>query len=220
MRCRFRQSQGGKVGALFSAPHDDCIRIINTDDERQHSQVYWATHQRFFAQLCLAFKVDAVTKQARKALDEGMCVVIGLQTTGTFRPSQRLLLFLLTSHLLLKKKKTGESALKRSMGEDEGPAARSATGDVIEAARLLNVELVNEDTYAAPEQNGDDDEGGDNGELDEDKNALKRGGMISVCRSSLNGFLKRHFPIHAKGLLVMPVIPKVKAIVSFFFAFN
>lgn len=105
------------------------------------------------------------------------------------------------------------------MGEDEGPAARSATGDVIEAARLLNVELVNEDTYAAPEQNGDDDEGGDNGELDEDKNALKRGGMISVCRSSLNGFLKRHFPIHAKGLLVMPVIPKVKAIVSFFFAF-
>ncbi|EDV27087.1 uncharacterized protein TRIADDRAFT_54670 [Trichoplax adhaerens] len=44
--------------------------------------VYWSCHQRFFKQLCMSLKVPAIVREAKAALDEGYCVVIGLQTTG------------------------------------------------------------------------------------------------------------------------------------------
>ncbi|XP_060078626.1 uncharacterized protein LOC132558114 [Ylistrum balloti] len=43
---------------------------------------FWASHQRFFKQLCMGMKVPTVIKEAKQALDTGYCVVIGLQTTG------------------------------------------------------------------------------------------------------------------------------------------
>ncbi|XP_057302346.1 uncharacterized protein LOC130636592 isoform X2 [Hydractinia symbiolongicarpus] len=43
---------------------------------------FWACHQRFFKQLCMSMKLPEIVKQARQALSEGYCVVIGLQTTG------------------------------------------------------------------------------------------------------------------------------------------
>ena len=46
---------------------------------------YYSAHLRFFRQLCTAAKVDEVSKLARKVLDEGKCVVIGLQSTGKSR---------------------------------------------------------------------------------------------------------------------------------------
>ena len=43
---------------------------------------YWSAHQRFFKQLCVSFKVGALVAAVRRALDEGHCAVIGLQSTG------------------------------------------------------------------------------------------------------------------------------------------
>ncbi|MEW5304646.1 MAG: hypothetical protein WDW36_007243 [Sanguina aurantia] len=42
----------------------------------------WAAHQRFYRQMLIASKVPTCVAQTRKALSEGMCVVIGLQSTG------------------------------------------------------------------------------------------------------------------------------------------
>ncbi|XP_025103699.1 protein FORGETTER 1-like [Pomacea canaliculata] len=43
---------------------------------------YWASHQRFFRQLCISMKVPAVVAETKVALDTGHAVIIGLQTTG------------------------------------------------------------------------------------------------------------------------------------------
>ncbi|XP_069103404.1 protein strawberry notch homolog 1-like isoform X2 [Argopecten irradians] len=43
---------------------------------------FWASHQRFFKQLCMGMKVPTVIKESREALEAGFSVVIGLQTTG------------------------------------------------------------------------------------------------------------------------------------------
>lgn len=43
---------------------------------------YYSAHLRFFRQLCTAAKVDKVSMLAREVLDQGKCVVIGLQSTG------------------------------------------------------------------------------------------------------------------------------------------
>eukprot|EP00898_Chlorokybus_atmophyticus_P008365 jgi/Chlat1/852/Chrsp104S01188 len=44
--------------------------------------LFWASHQRFFRQLCVAVKVETVVRIAKAALANGEAVVIGLQTTG------------------------------------------------------------------------------------------------------------------------------------------
>ena len=45
---------------------------------------YYSAQLRFFRQLCTAAKVDTVSNLAKKMLDEGKCVVVGLQSTGEF----------------------------------------------------------------------------------------------------------------------------------------
>ena len=55
--------------ALSGAPN----RLLST---------YWGAHQRFFRQLILAYKVDFIVERARHCLENGLAVVIGLQTTG------------------------------------------------------------------------------------------------------------------------------------------
>ncbi|KAH3812323.1 hypothetical protein DPMN_140752 [Dreissena polymorpha] len=45
-------------------------------------QQFWSCHQRFFKQLCLGMKVPTIISEAKKAMDRGQCIVIGLQTTG------------------------------------------------------------------------------------------------------------------------------------------
>mmetsp|Transcript_21181 Transcript_21181/g.47283 ORF Transcript_21181/g.47283 Transcript_21181/m.47283 type:complete len:1771 (-) Transcript_21181:242-5554(-) len=47
--------------------------------------LYWGAHQRFFRSLCIASKVDLAIKEAREALEDGKCVVVGLQSTGEAR---------------------------------------------------------------------------------------------------------------------------------------
>jgi hypothetical protein len=46
---------------------------------------FWAAHQRFFRHMCMAAKVPAAVRMAEKALADGKCVVIGLQSTGEAR---------------------------------------------------------------------------------------------------------------------------------------
>eukprot|EP00966_Prymnesium_polylepis_P257945 5958484-Prymnesium_polylepis.1 len=46
---------------------------------------FWACHQRFFRQLCMAIKIPRTVEIARQALTDGKCVVIGLQSTGEAR---------------------------------------------------------------------------------------------------------------------------------------
>jgi ABC-type nitrate/sulfonate/bicarbonate transport system permease component len=48
-------------------------------------RTFWASQQRFFKLLCVSLKTPAVVAAAKEALSEGMCVVIGLQSTGERR---------------------------------------------------------------------------------------------------------------------------------------
>eukprot|EP00878_Enallax_costatus_P032695 GHUV01035950.1.p1 GENE.GHUV01035950.1~~GHUV01035950.1.p1 ORF type:complete len:643 (+),score=180.98 GHUV01035950.1:954-2882(+) len=45
-------------------------------------KMFWAAQQRFFKLLCIGLKLDTVIAEAKAALASGMCVVIGLQSTG------------------------------------------------------------------------------------------------------------------------------------------
>jgi hypothetical protein len=66
---------------------NDFIAAIN--DERVLAKkpkffmgILWGAHQRFFAHMIMAAKVDVVVKQVQKSLKEKKCCVIGLQSTG------------------------------------------------------------------------------------------------------------------------------------------
>ncbi|KAH7423992.1 hypothetical protein KP509_12G084500 [Ceratopteris richardii] len=51
-------------------------------------RLYWASHQRFFRHMCMSAKVPAAVKLAKQALQDGKCVVIGLQSTGEARTEE------------------------------------------------------------------------------------------------------------------------------------
>lgn len=51
---------------------------------------FWSSHQRFFKYMCIAAKVPKAIEVAKGALDEGKCVVIGLQLTGEARTLEQL----------------------------------------------------------------------------------------------------------------------------------
>ena len=51
---------------------------------------FWGAHQRFFKSMLMAGKVPEITKIAKEALLSGMCVVIGLQSTGEAATQQAM----------------------------------------------------------------------------------------------------------------------------------
>uniref|UniRef100_A0A674NSQ8 Protein strawberry notch homolog 1 n=1 Tax=Takifugu rubripes TaxID=31033 RepID=A0A674NSQ8_TAKRU len=51
---------------------------------------FWSAHQRFFKYLCIASKVCRVVQLAREEVQNGKCVVIGLQSTGEARTLEAL----------------------------------------------------------------------------------------------------------------------------------
>uniref|UniRef100_A0A8C7YNG0 Protein strawberry notch homolog 2 n=1 Tax=Oryzias sinensis TaxID=183150 RepID=A0A8C7YNG0_9TELE len=51
---------------------------------------FWSAHQRFFKYLCIAAKVRCLVELARKELEAGKCIVIGLQSTGESRTKEVL----------------------------------------------------------------------------------------------------------------------------------
>lgn len=46
---------------------------------------FWAAHQRFFRHMCMASKVPCLVRMSQQALEDGKCIVIGLQSTGEAR---------------------------------------------------------------------------------------------------------------------------------------
>ena len=44
--------------------------------------------QRFFRHMCMSAKVPAAVRLSKEALEEGKCVVIGLQSTGEARTEE------------------------------------------------------------------------------------------------------------------------------------
>ena len=57
-------------------------RKARSREEKYIKGAYWGAHQRFFRSLCIASKVDVAINIAQKALQDGNCCVIGLQSTG------------------------------------------------------------------------------------------------------------------------------------------
>ena len=53
-----------------------------SSDARHVKAQIWGAHQRFWAQMCMAAKVQSTINTAQNALRQGKCVVIGLQSTG------------------------------------------------------------------------------------------------------------------------------------------
>ncbi|XP_060890811.1 si:ch73-63e15.2 isoform X2 [Labrus mixtus] len=51
---------------------------------------FWSSHQRFFKYLCIAAKVRCLVELAKKELEAGKCIVIGLQSTGESRTREVL----------------------------------------------------------------------------------------------------------------------------------
>ncbi|XP_051980139.1 protein strawberry notch homolog 2 [Xyrauchen texanus] len=51
---------------------------------------FWSSHQRFFKYLCIAAKVRCLVELAKKELEAGKCIVIGLQSTGEARTREVL----------------------------------------------------------------------------------------------------------------------------------
>ncbi|GAU91147.1 hypothetical protein RvY_03461-2 [Ramazzottius varieornatus] len=49
---------------------------------------FWAAHQRFFKYLCLSAKIESAVNFAKRAVEEGKCAVIGLQSTGEAKTDQ------------------------------------------------------------------------------------------------------------------------------------
>ncbi|KAK3513748.1 hypothetical protein QTP70_028724 [Hemibagrus guttatus] len=51
---------------------------------------FWSSHQRFFKYLCIAAKVRRLVELAKSEMNQGKCIVIGLQSTGEARTREVL----------------------------------------------------------------------------------------------------------------------------------
>jgi len=78
-----------KIDPAFRLMYDRSVavwdllyRIMGATGGKKWSTQYWAAHQRFYRSMLMAGKVSTISKMARKAVDNGMAVVIGLQSTG------------------------------------------------------------------------------------------------------------------------------------------
>ena len=79
LRCDFKG-----VGDNEDDEDDDDGHYKPTAEDKLWS-AFWGAHQRFFKELCVAAKVPAVVQQAKLALSQNKCVVIGLLGTGEAR---------------------------------------------------------------------------------------------------------------------------------------
>jgi hypothetical protein len=62
-------------------------------DKKERKMVwgqFWSAHQRFFKYMCIAAKVSETVRLAKKALNDGKCIVIGLQSTGEARMTEQV----------------------------------------------------------------------------------------------------------------------------------
>jgi len=71
-----------KVWQTMLSCFDSAAEVVG--DKANH-KVFWAAHQRFFRTLLMSLKVPSTVELCKEALKSGMCVVIGLQSTGESR---------------------------------------------------------------------------------------------------------------------------------------
>jgi len=170
---------------LCAAGVDDHMRPFigkGKSHEGNYSQVvklYWSAHQRFFKQMCMTLKIPQLVMEARAALKSGQCVVIGLQTTG-----------------------------EAAMGRAVDSALESQQQDEDEYDAFFHGDSDDSDDYGGGGGGG----AGEDDDDDEPKKQRKkrkapsnrankrlelresRGKLVSVCRSILDNFLRKHFP--------------------------
>jgi hypothetical protein len=68
---------------------EEAAELIELETTNMWS-LFWAAHQRFFKYLCIAAKVKESIALAKKAVRDGKCVVVGLQSTGEARTLEQL----------------------------------------------------------------------------------------------------------------------------------
>ncbi|GLC46902.1 hypothetical protein PLESTB_001282200 [Pleodorina starrii] len=85
-----------KIDPIFSVMYDrscslwslvyNVLRALpkakNARGRDMKASLFWGAHQRFYRQMLIASKVRRCAELAQDALERGMCVVIGLQSTG------------------------------------------------------------------------------------------------------------------------------------------
>ncbi|KAK9862957.1 hypothetical protein WJX84_010635 [Apatococcus fuscideae] len=79
-----------RIDPVFRVMYDRAARFVAllfkildaTKPKRSARAQFWGAIQRFFRQLLIASKVPTTAKIALQHVEEGMCVVIGLQSTG------------------------------------------------------------------------------------------------------------------------------------------
>ncbi|KAI7844526.1 hypothetical protein COHA_001884 [Chlorella ohadii] len=86
LECRLTAQQ---VAAYDSAAHlwadlrqALVLALAATGSDKDVWKPFWAAQQRFFKLLCVSMKVHTVVAEARRALEAGYAVVLGLQSTG------------------------------------------------------------------------------------------------------------------------------------------
>ena len=87
-----------KIDPAFRLMYDRSVmvwdllyRIMGAVGGKRWTTQYWGAHQRFYRSMLMAGKVSTISKMARKAVKNGMAVVIGLQSTGEAGTEQQRL---------------------------------------------------------------------------------------------------------------------------------
>ena len=80
-RCESKLAKMATI-AEHSEDEDGSLARAYREARQSYHSSLWGGHQRFFRSLITGFKVPTLVTLARTALDEGKCVVIGLQSTG------------------------------------------------------------------------------------------------------------------------------------------
>lgn len=72
----------------------EAIELMKPEPKKSTSIIrqFWGAHQRFFKYMCIASKIKFAVEAAQKAVKDGKCVVIGLQSTGEARTLEELAL--------------------------------------------------------------------------------------------------------------------------------
>jgi hypothetical protein len=81
------RGRGGRGGRGAGAGRgggrgEDGKKIRAANPAGQLKRLFWGAHQRFFRYMCMASKVPSLVAEAKRALEQGQSVVVGLQTTG------------------------------------------------------------------------------------------------------------------------------------------
>ena len=80
-RCESKLAKMATI-AEHSEDEDGSLARAYREARQSYHSSLWGGHQRFFRSLITGFKVPTLVKLAKTALDDGKCVVIGLQSTG------------------------------------------------------------------------------------------------------------------------------------------